>query len=133
MDMLHRVMAWLDIKGISYVQSGDSVQMILCSQQHKWKCAVTADDDLMTIYSRYPWTVSEKKTDRVLIALNDINKQLKTGCFVISNGEILFRYSVFVSDPLLFVETVSEHFGIAVAMTEKAWDKLFSVLNSAEV
>lgn len=127
-------MTMLDLQGIDYIQADDSIQMVLCSAAHKWKCAVTADDSgFLSIYSRYPWTVPSGRRGRLLEALNEQNEHLVAGCFMISEDIPMFRYSVYISDPLLFADIAQRHFAAAATMTDKAWDRIYSALYTAEV
>lgn len=127
-------MSVLDMKGIKYVQAGDSVQMVLCSGAHKWKCAVTSvDNGFLCIYNRYPWKVLPDRTERLLFEMNVLNEGLAAGCFMVSGDCAVFRYSLHVADPLFFTDIAAEHFASAAAMTDRAWEKLYSALFSAEV
>ena len=131
--MLHRFMAQLDMEGISYVRLENSVQLMLCSGLHKWKCAVTAEESgFLCIYSRYPWGVPEERNVELLRTLNSLNAEAAEGCFMLSEGQVILRCSVCVMDPLLFADTVKRQFSSAAALTEWAWNRIFSVLNSPE-
>lgn len=133
MDMLHRFMAQLDLAGISYATQENSVQLILCSGSHKWKCAVTAPDaDRLCVFSRYPWSVPEEYQDRLLRELNSLNSELAEGCFILDKDQVILRYSVFVADPLLFAQTAWQQFTAAASLTEWAWNRIFSVLHPTE-
>lgn len=133
MDMLHRFMAQLDLAGISYATQENSVQLILCSGAHKWKCAVAAPDaDHLCVFSRYPWSVPVECTDRLLGELNSLNSELAEGCFILDKDQVILRYSVFVADPLLFAQTAWQQFTAAASLTEWAWNRIFSVLHSPE-
>ena len=134
MDLLHRFKTLLDIKGISYAEADDSLQMVLCSSVHKWKCAVTADDSgFLTIYSRYPWKVPHDRRYRLLCAMNLLNESTAAGCFMINGDSAVFRYSVYISEPLLFAEVAQRHFAAAAAMTDDAWNRIYPALYAAEV
>lgn len=133
MDILHRFMAQLDLAGISYAAQENSVQLILCSGSHKWKCAVTAPDaDRLCIFSRYPWSVREECQDRLLRELNSLNSELAEGCFILDKDQVILRYSVFVPDPLISAQTAWQQFTAAASLTEWAWNRIFSVLHSPE-
>ena len=134
LDILHSFRSMLDIKGIKYVQADDSIQMVLCSGPHKWKCAVTAGGNgFLCIYNRYPWKVPPERTGRLLSEMNVMNEELAAGCFMVSGDHAVFRYSLHVADPLFFTDTAAEHFASAAATTDRAWDKIYSALFSAEV
>ncbi|MGN0683058.1 MAG: hypothetical protein ACI4JY_05220 [Oscillospiraceae bacterium] len=134
MDLLHRFMTQLDLSGISYVEQDNSVQLILCSGSHKWKCAVTAEDSgYLCIYSRYPWSVPEERTTCLLRELNALNTGIAEGCFMLSEGQVILRCSVYAADALLFADIAQQHFSSAAALTEWAWNRIFSVLHSSEV
>lgn len=133
MDILHRFMAQLDLAGISYAAQENSVQLILCSGSHKWKCAVTAPvADRLCIFSRYPWSVREECQDRLLRELNSLNSELAEGCFILDKDQVILRYSVFVPDPLISAQTAWQQFTEAASLTEWAWNRIFSVLHSPE-
>lgn len=133
MDILHRFMAQLDLAGISYATQENSVQLILCSGSHKWKCAVTAPDaDRLCVFSRYPWSVREECQDRLLRELNSLNSELAEGCFILDKDQVILRYSVFVPDPLISAQTAWQQFTEAASLTEWAWNRIFSVLHSPE-
>ncbi|MGN0687622.1 MAG: hypothetical protein ACI4KA_05920 [Oscillospiraceae bacterium] len=133
MDNLHRFMALLDIKGIAYAEHEDSVQFILRSGAHKWKCAVTAEESgYICVYSRYPWQVCDSCRDRLLRTLNELNTGLAAGCFMLHDGSVMLRSSVYIADPLLFADVVQQHFSSAAALTESAWNRIYSVLYSPE-
>ena len=134
MDILRSFKSMLDRRGIRYVQTDDSVQMMLCSGQHKWKCAVTAtDNSFICIYNSYPWEVAPDKTDKLLLKMNEMNKGIAAGCFMISGGSAVYRYALHIGDPLLFTDIAAERFASAAAMTDRAWDDIYLTLFSAEV
>lgn len=134
MDILRSFMSMLDLKGIKYVRTDDSVQMVLCSGQHKWKCAVSATENgFLCIYNRYPWEVPTDRLEKLLCEMNSLNEGLAAGCFMISEGRAMFRYALHVGDPLLFTDIAAEHFSSAAAMTDRAWERMYSALHSAEV
>lgn len=134
MDILRSFTSMLDLKGIKYIRADESVQMVLCSGQHKWKCAVsTTENGFFCIYSRYPWKVPSDRIEKLLSEMNDLNKRLVSGCFMISDGCVMFRYALYVGDPLLFTDIAADHFSSAAAMTDRAWDRIYSALHSAEV
>lgn len=134
MNILRSFRSMLDIKGIKYVQADDSIQMVLCNGTHKWKCAVTAGDNgFLCIYNRYPWRVPSERIGRLLSEMNVLNEGLAAGCFVMSGDCAVFRYSLHVADPLFFTDIAAEHFASAAAITDRAWEKIYSTLFSAEV
>ncbi len=134
MDILRSFKSMLDLRGIRYVQTDDSVQMLLCYGSHKWKCAVTAtDNSFLCIYSSYPWEVSPERREKLLLKMNEMNEGLAAGCFMISGSSAVFRYALHVQDPLLFTDIAAEHFASAAAITDRAWDDVYSALYSAEV
>lgn len=128
MDTLHSFMALLDMRGIEYVEHDNSVQLLLCSASHKWKCAVTADGGYLSVYSRYPWSVAPERRERLLRVMNALNEGLAAGCFMISGDCPMFRCSVYISEPLLLAQTVERHFAAAAAMTDKAWNDIYCAL-----
>lgn len=133
MDMLHRFMAQLDMTGISYVERDGSVQFILCSEAHKWKCAVTSEKSgHLCFFSRYPWVVPQDCSGRLLIELNELNASIAEGCFMLINGQVILRCSSYSADPLLFADVARQCFDSMAALTEWAWNRIFSVLNSSE-
>lgn len=132
MNLLNAFMSMLDLKGIKYIMAENSIQFLICSHSHKWQCAVTADNGFLNIFSRYPWRIPEDSHDRLLRKMNTLNCGLSAGCFLINSGSPVFRYSAYISDPLLFSGTAERHFRAAAAMTEKAWDDIFLTLNAAE-
>jgi len=134
LDILHSFRSMLDMKGIKYVQADDSIQMALCNGSHKWKCAVTVGSNgFFSIYNRYPWKVPSDRAARLLSQMNDLNEGLAAGCFMMNGDCAVFRYSLYVADPLLFTDIAAEHFASAAAMTDRAWEKIYSALYSVEV
>lgn len=115
----------LDSRGLEYTLHDGTVQLIMNAGARSWNAAFTADDKgFLRYYARYPMRVAIEKTGIVLAALNRLNGTLRAGCFLISDGYPVFRYSAYIFDEFTAAEATADLITVASAMTAAAWDDI---------
>lgn len=134
LDLLKAVLAR---QGVSYAEINDSVQFIMTCGAHKWNVAFTSDEEsFLRYYARYPWKITDKNHDRVMTLLNQLNTELRAGCFMAADGYPVFRYGVYIFDSFTAEESVADLILTAAAKTNSAWDDIFAAaergINSAD-
>lgn len=115
----------LDGKGLDYTRKGDTVHLLVQAGARKWSVAFTADEQgFLRYYARYPWLVPTEKRGKALDALNRLNAELRAGCFFLSEDYPVFRYGVYIFDPVTASESVADLLVTATAKTAAAWDEI---------
>ncbi len=130
-DLLNEV---LDSGGIRCCKQSGHIQLTLCSGPHKWSVCFTEDrESFLKYYARYPWHIAPDRLNETIAALNEMNVSLRAGCFLVSEGYVVFRYGVYIFDEFTAKEIIADLFITAAAKTEAAWDEVYRAVCGREV
>lgn len=108
-------------KGWRFRQTDNVLFFTLTSPKHRFQCAFKWEEDLLCVFSAYPFT----GTERMLQACNQYNAVLAEGCLAVdANGVPILRQSVRLTDEWYANQLIDEAIGRQAALMDHCWDEL---------
>lgn len=82
--------------GLGFVEEHGAMQMTMRSGQLKWRSLVGVNGNDVFCCAQFPW----KANSAALLALNELNCRLNTGCLMLLDGYVVLRCGAEIGDPM---------------------------------
>lgn len=119
MDYSEIVRSELLQRGLNFIEEYDAFQFTMSSGQRRWRTLLSTENNALICCAQFPWI-----SGGCLKTLNQLNAETALGCFLLTEGRVVFRCGAEVFDPLTAGETAISLLRLSGNTVCRYWERV---------
>ena len=112
MDYSEIVRSELLQRGLNFIEEYGAFQFTMSSRQRRWRTLLSSENNALICCAQFPKT------------LNQLNAEAALGCFLLTEGRVVFRCGAEVFDPLTAGETAISLLRLSGNTVCRYWERV---------